>query len=167
MYNVGYEAQISQVCHAYVQDDLKLTVANSQSLFILKHFIARGVKPTSDADVQQALTLNLSKNSRELRIATLKVLSMFEPEEYLTPQEGHKYDLDTIKNFYTGPCQILGFMLKAEECQISLDTEKTKSNLLRRVSLMLQSDLVPSLYVTVCYRFAIGCFWVKFAPLYT
>lgn len=57
-------------------------------------------------------------------------------------------------------------MLKAEECVISLETEKTKSNLLRRVALILQSDLVPEVYVKACYRYALGCFWVKFSPIY-
>ena len=30
----------------------------------------------------------------------------------------------------------------------------------------MHSELVPAPYVDLCYRFAIGCFWVKFTPLH-
>ena len=47
-----------------------------------------------------------------------------------------------------------------------MDSEKSKSNILRRVQLLLSSNLIPDLYVTACYRYGIGCFWVKFSPVH-
>lgn len=44
-----------------------------------------------------------------------------------------KLDSETIKQHYTGPCPVIALLLKAEESEISLETEKVKSNLLRKV----------------------------------
>ena len=60
----------------------------------------------------------------------------------------------------------MGLLLKAEELPLSFETEKVKANILRKVQLMLASELVPEIYIQACYRYAIGCFWVKFSPLY-
>jgi hypothetical protein len=32
--------------------------------------------------------------------------------------------------------------------------------------MMVHTELVPQYYIDVCYRYAIGCFWVKFTPIY-
>ncbi len=47
-----------------------------------------------------------------------------------------------------------------------MDTEKTKSNLMRKVQTVLSTGLVPDFYLEVCYRYSVGCFWVKFMVLY-
>jgi len=32
--------------------------------------------------------------------------------------------------------------------------------------MIVASELVPPAYMQICYRYGIGCFWVKFTPLY-
>lgn len=91
---------------------------------------------------------------------------MFEPLNYKVQGADCKIDLNTVKQYYTGQCPIISLILKAEECQLSMDTEKVKSNLLRKVQTLLSTGLVPEFYLDVCYRYAVGCFWVKFMPLY-
>ena len=57
-------------------------------------------------------------------------------------------------------------LLQAEEYPVGLQTEKQKQNLLRRATNLIHSELIPQEYVEMCYRYAIGCFWVKFTPLH-
>lgn len=58
---------------------------------------------------------------------------MFTPLDYLPATTESKLDGDTIKKFYVGTCPIISLLLKAEDCAISMETEKTKTNLLRKV----------------------------------
>lgn len=58
---------------------------------------------------------------------------MFKSLDYLPASTESKLDKDTINKFYTGTCPIISLLLKAEECAISMETEKTKTNLLRKV----------------------------------
>jgi hypothetical protein len=108
----------------------------------------------------------LSKNSRGLRIASLKILSEhFETMSFKKNSEIDK-DQSIINQFYTGDCNLLSLLRECEEAAITMDTEKIKNSTLRRVQLMVCSGFVPDCYLDAAYKYAIGSLWVKFTPLH-
>jgi hypothetical protein len=64
---------------------------------------------------------------------TLQILNKFELLNFLIPSDDTQLDVDTIKQHYTGKCNILTYLMKAEEYEISMETEKSKANTLRKV----------------------------------
>ena len=72
------------------------------NLCALRYFVASKAKTRiEDFVLLEALSRNLSKNSRELRLETLKVqLGLFEQLDYLEFNENNsrnKMDIDTVK----------------------------------------------------------------------
>jgi|LauGreDrversion4_2_1035121.scaffolds.fasta_scaffold85510_4 hypothetical protein len=57
---------------------------------------------------------------------------MLPPLNFLVPADDSKLDRVTVDKHYTGKCPMINLLLKAEEAEISLETEKIKSNLLRK-----------------------------------
>jgi hypothetical protein len=53
-----------------------------------------------------------------------------------------------------------------EKCKIGFENEKIMENCLFKLEVMLKSQRVPPVYVEVIYQFLIGCFWIKFTPLF-
>jgi hypothetical protein len=47
-----------------------------------------------------------------------------------------------------------------------MQTEKQKTNLMRRVLGLIETTLCPKVLITAAYHYAVGCFWVKFSPLF-
>ena len=121
-----------------------MTPSNASSLFLLNQVVSSGNAPTCKNPIEllESLCLNLSKNSRALRISTLKVMNFFDQQNFES-SENSKIDSETIKQFYSGKCGILGLLLKAEELPLNFETEKVKANILRKVQIMLASELVP------------------------
>ena len=65
------------------------------------------------------LVQNLSRNSRQLRLATLKViLKAFEISHFIQydlEKHGDLLDLDSATKYYNGKCNIPEMLLKVEE----------------------------------------------------
>jgi len=57
-------------------------------------------------------------------------------------------------------------MLQFEQVNISFETEKTKILLIKKIETILESGLVPDIYVEAGFNFLIGAFWIKFTPLF-
>lgn len=57
-------------------------------------------------------------------------------------------------------------MLQFEETKISFETEKTKILLIKKIEALLNTGLIPLEYVQVAFKFLIGCFWIKFTPIF-
>lgn len=57
-----------------------MTPSNASSLFLLNQVVSSGNAPTCKNPIEllESLCLNLSKNSRALRISTLKVMNFFD-----------------------------------------------------------------------------------------
>jgi len=72
-----------------------------------------------------------------------------------------------VKTFYAGECDLLEHLLQFEELPINADFEKKKLNLLRKVQVMVSSKMVPKFYLECAFKFSIGCFWLKFTPMFT
>lgn len=51
---------------------------------------------------------------------------MLPPLNFLAPADDSKLDRVTVEKHYTGKCPIINLLLKAEEAEISLETEKIK-----------------------------------------
>jgi len=111
--------------------------------------------------------LNLSTNNRDLRIATLKLIDRaFEevPFEAYDPQLHTSIDLESSKR-YTGPCPLLALLLRFENAEIDITSEKIKASSLRDVQVLLATGLVPTIYMKAIYHFLVGCLWIKFLPI--
>ena len=57
-------------------------------------------------------------------------------------------------------------MYEFEKCQVGFETERVMENYLLKLEVMLKSGRVPPVYVKCIYNFLIGCFWIKFTPLF-
>jgi hypothetical protein len=57
-------------------------------------------------------------------------------------------------------------MLEFEQTEVLFETEKSKILQIERIKAMIEADLVPELYLDVCYDFLVGCLWIKFTPLF-
>jgi len=98
---------------------------------------AQKLKVSEHQSTFNAVVNNLSKNSRGLRIASLKILTEhFETMSFKGSSEVDK-DQSIVNQFYTGDCNLLGLLRECEEAPISMDTEKIKNSTLRRVQLMV------------------------------
>ena len=85
-------------------------------------------------DLFLALNRNLSKNSTELRKATLKVLdSYFATELYLTDADLARVDSDQVKKFYTGECKMLSKLLEYEHIKLAFETDRPRASILRNI----------------------------------
>ena len=120
-------------------------------------------------DLWGKLCNNLSTNSRQLRISTIKLmLKMFETADFIIydqEEHGHLLDLDSANKHYKGECLMLDFLWKIEEPEITFETEKTKGSNLRNVSVLIKTGLLPEPYMQAAYHYLVGCMWIKFVPL--
>ena len=79
-------------------------------MLTLKNFVVtKKITVSQNKELFLALNKNLSKNSTDLRKATLKVLNnLFETEDYLSNDTTDaNVDTEQVKRFYSGPCLIL------------------------------------------------------------
>ena len=114
----------------------------------------------------QALNQNLSKNSSDLRCATLKVLiDLFETETFL-PVEKAKIDHQQVSKFYTGECQILSKLYEYEQIRLAFETERPREKIIRNIEVQVTSGLVPEPYLHTIYHLMIGSLWLKYTPGY-
>ena len=146
-----------------------LTIEHACNLLALRRFEPAGAEQRiEDAALFAALSRNLSKNSRELRLETLRVqLGLFRELDYLPLSAGTSrsdMDIDTVKSHYSGPCRIMHKLYEYEQAVLGFETEKSKEATLRQVSVMLSTGLVPEPYVAAAYQMMVGSLWLKFAP---
>ena len=135
---------------------------------------AASAKQSVDLGNNHALFLslcgNLGKNSRELRIQSLRVLNEhFAALDYLPfDKEKARSDLtnETVEEYYSGPCPLLAKLSQYEELEVGFDTMKAKEALLRSIQVMLSSGLVPEVYVLAAYHMMVGCLQIKFSPVH-
>lgn len=119
------------------------------------------------SELANALVENLGRNTRQLRITTLKLIEKaFEAESYkeYEPEVHTNIDLETSKN-YIGPCPVFSLLLKFEKDEININSEKLKGSCLRNIMVLVQTGLVPDTYMEAIYTFLVGCLWIKFVPL--
>ena len=57
-------------------------------------------------------------------------------------------------------------MYEFEKCQIGFENERTMENYLVKLEVTLKGGRVPPIYVRCIYKFLVGCFWIKFTPLF-
>jgi hypothetical protein len=165
--NLGFEESIEY--HTFALNNLMDShiVENPSDILLLRNFRVMHETSTffySDMkDLAEALSSNLCKNSRELRLETLQVLLRFELLHFEKPQDPEA----EISELYTNekPCEIIQLMWDFERTTIGFKYEKDKENQLQRLEVMLQSGLVPQKYLELAYNFLIGCLWIKFTPI--
>lgn len=115
-----------------------------------------------------ALNKNLSKNSTDLRRATLRVMNeLFSVESFL-PAEGNNanVDSDQVRRFYKGDCQIMAKLLEYEKIRLAFETERPREQILRSIEVQISTGLVPAAYVDAVYHLMVGSLWLKFTPGY-
>jgi len=61
---------------------------------------------------------------------------------------------------------IIDQMLVFEECEVTFQAEKAKILQIERIKSSLENESVPEEYLQVCFDFLIGCFWIRFTPLF-
>jgi hypothetical protein len=49
---------------------------------------------------------------------------------------------------------------------VSFQNEKAKVLQIEKIKSQLESGSVPDQYLDVIYQFLIGCYWIKFTPIY-
>ena len=115
------------------------------------------------------LVENLAKNHRQLRLVTLRLIEhAFESlsfVDYDPEKHGHLCDLESATKNYRGPCPVISHLLKMESTAINIEHEKQKASCLRNVKVLIETGLVPELYLKATYFFLVGCLWIKFLPL--
>lgn len=67
--------------------------------------------------------------------------------EYDPEQHGHLLDLESATKHYRGPCPVLTHLLKMEQTAVNVEHEKQKGSCLRNVKVLVQTGLVPDLYL--------------------
>lgn len=148
-----------------------LQLHDCSSLFALRLTLKRSL---SKCEVSKCpnlfakLVANLSKNNRELRIATLKLLDRAfseVPYDTYNPAVHTAIDLESAKR-YSGPCPLIPLLLKFESAEVDITYEKIKGSSLRDVQVLLTTGLVPPEYIKTIYVFLVGCLWIKFLPIY-
>jgi hypothetical protein len=105
----------------------------------------------------EAISSNLIKNSREVRLVSLRLLQQFEPLDF---EKG-----DDISETFQGPCLALPLLHDFERTAIGFEFEKNKELQLRRLDVIIKSGVMPSPYHDIVYNFLIGSLWIKFAPI--
>jgi hypothetical protein len=162
IYNDGYQEQIVLNCKTILEEPtIKPQFVNS--LHYMRHVTS--VKKHFNLDVLNALSLNLSKGSRALRLESLRVMCLSTPLEFKKESKVNK-DEATVAQYYTGHCNVITLLKECEEIEITVSASKEKVILLRKVSLMCSSGYVPREYLHAVYSYCIGCLWVKFTPLH-
>lgn len=53
-----------------------------------------------------------------------------------------------------------------EELDIAFETEKGKILQLERIKSHIDNRSIPESYLNVIYNFLLGCFWIKFTPIF-
>ena len=151
------------------EDGKLLKIEHADNLLALKGFKSvEAEQRIQDVPLFNALSGNLSKNSRELRLETLRVqLGLFAELDYLTFDANHSrsdLDIETVRSHYSGPCPIMHKLYEYERSKLGFETEKSKDTVLRQVSVILSTGLVPEQYVLAVYHMMIGSLWLKFVP---
>lgn len=57
-------------------------------------------------------------------------------------------------------------MYEFEKCSIGFENERIMQNYLGKLEVMCRNGRVPEVYVKCIYKFLVGCFWIKFTPLF-
>jgi hypothetical protein len=111
-----------------------------------------------------AIASNLKKNSRSLRLKSLEVLSRFEVLKFLRPEA---QDANIDEHFDSSlDCELVKLMKEFEETEIGFLFEKSKIITLQRIENIISSDVMPVIYLETAYSFLLGCYWIKFTPLF-
>ena len=109
-----------------------------------------------------ALSGNLIKNSRTLRLLSLNLLRRFRALHFLAVGE----EQSSEQYATTKPCNCFELMYQFEKTEISFMTEKNKQAQLEKLEVMTKFGVVPVDYHQALYNFFIGCLWIKFKPLF-
>jgi hypothetical protein len=86
-----------------------------------------------------AISSNLMKNSRQVRLVSLKLLLQFEPLDFLTSADPEV----EISSTFTGPCIALPLLFEFEKTAINFEFEKNKELQLRRLEVIIKSTVMP------------------------
>jgi len=110
------------------------------------NLLTKNVISNNFTKIYQFLQSNLCSNLHSVRLKSLKIISAnFEDPE---------------------KCGIMRMLLKFEESEIGLETEREKAMLARDMKILLSSGKCDKMCLISCLYFTFGCIWNKFSPIH-
>ncbi|KAJ3260764.1 U3 snoRNP protein [Boothiomyces macroporosus] len=100
------------------------------------------------------LKSNIASFDSNIRLETMKILALFTAAEVLPTSS------------YSGPCSVFEICCQLESTPNSIEYEREKPILLRKLETLLTSNCIPPQYLFVIPKFCLAQYSVNFAPLW-
>ena len=105
----------------------------------------------------------LQSGSHLVRLHCLKIMAACEPLNYRQKLDSRSKREKESMTQLTGPCTVIQMLLRIEELELSLEFERERESILRRVETLLMSGVYPTEYLPLTASYLFGIFSIKFS----